>query len=119
MQISISAVASGSFDANEANRYRFAVLSGVDAYTANTAGEITLGVNQDKPRDNEHVGLAVMGLTKITLGASISAGVYLTTNATGFAVEAASGDYVPGVLLTGATSGAVGEMLMSFTGSAA
>lgn len=117
-RFTITRVASGDFNASEENRYRFCILVGRDFHLAGTAGAVVHGVNQQKNLDNDHGQLAVMGMTKITLGESIGPQVFVTTNNSGYAVRSVdSADYIPGVLLTGADSGGVGEMLMTFTGS--
>lgn len=117
-RFTLSRVASGDFNSSEENRYRFCIINARDFHLANTAGQVVHGVNQEKNLDNDHGKLAVMGFTKITLGESIGAQQFVTTNASGYAVRSVdSADYIPGVLYTGADSGGVGEMLMTFTGS--
>lgn len=110
-----SYVASGNLDAGGVSglHYRFVNFSGNDVYYPATSGSVVLGVVQNKPRDNEHASLVTLGHTKIILANSLGGGIPIMTGNSGFAVEAQSGQYVAGYLVTGATSGGIAEMIFS------
>ena len=67
-----------------------------------------IGVLQNNPNSGQHVTIGYAGESKVVAGGSISAGVQFTTNASGRATAAASGDLVVGRALTAA--GANGQI---------
>ena len=103
-------VASGNLDNNQYTFVR--QLGNLDVLTIPTSGAQAIGVLQNKPRDNEHAELVFLGSTKIRVANSLGAGIFVMAAVSGFAVAAASGptNVVLGQLVTGATSGAVGEL---------
>jgi len=108
-QTTISRVASGDLSASQ---FSFVRASGDDVMTYVTSGGLMLGVLQNKPKNNENATIAVAGPTKIMMGTSLGPNVFVTGNTSGFAIRAAgSGSYVAGMLITGAVSGAIGELL--------
>ena len=105
----ISRVASGDLSGSQ---FSFVRASGNDVMSYVTSGGLMLGTLQNKPKNNEHATIAVAGPTKIMMGTSLGPNVFVTGNTSGFAIRAAgSGSYVAGMLITGAVSGAVGELL--------
>src|SRR3990167_1177654 len=105
----ISRVASGDLSTSQ---FSFVRGSGDDVMTYITSGGLMLGVLQNKPKNNEHATIGVAGPTKIMMGQSLGPNVFITGNTSGFAIRAAgSGSYVGGMLITGAVSGAIGELL--------
>ncbi len=115
-QDTVSRVASGDLSA-DVTQYRFLILTGRDVHLAVTTGSIIFGLLQNKPQDNEHAKVAVSGFSKVTLGVSLGVGAFLTTDGSGYAISANSGDYVAGYLTTAAQSGLIGEGFFTFTGS--
>lgn len=108
-----SRVASGNLDGSQ---YCFVrQIGNVDVLTVPTTGGYALGVLQNKPQNNEHAGVAFLGSTKIKLANSLGAGIPIMSAVSGYAVQAASGQVVLGYLMTGASSGGVGELLMSIS----
>jgi len=106
--------ASGDMN-TDALQFRFVVqAAGVneDVYVANTSGSVVLGINVDKQQDNRHVRVAVDGFSKIRLASSLGANIWLTTDGAGYGIQytGQSGTACNGRLITGATSGAPGEM---------
>lgn len=113
-QIRITRVASGNLDVDPSYRFVTQAAGGnKDVFLSATTGSIITGVVQNKPQDNEHATLCVLGDTKIALASSLGAGIYVMAGASGFAVEAQSGQVVGGLLLTSGTSGAVAEMALN------
>lgn len=108
-QITVSRVASGDLSGSQ---FSFVRAIGNDVLSYVTSGGLMLGVLQNKPKNNEHATIGVIGPMKITMGTSLGPNVFVTGNTSGFAIRAAgSGSYVAGMLITGAVSGAVGELL--------
>lgn len=109
-------VASGDMD-TDALQFRFVQqAAGVndDVFIANTSGSpAVIGVNQDKVADNRHVQVAVDGFSKIRVAGSLGAAIWITNDGAGYAIQytGQSGTACHGRLVTGATSGAPGEML--------
>lgn len=68
-----------------------------------------VGVLLNKPNSGEHATLAHRGVTKIKAGAAINVNELVTTNASGKATAATSGDLVAGMALTAA--GAADEVI--------
>ena len=100
-------------------------LAGVnaDVLTISASGvQVPFGILQNKPRDNEFATMVVMGHSKVRLANSLGANIWLMSGQSGWAVQyaAASGGVSTGRLITGATSGALGETLFNptFVGSA-
>lgn len=116
-RVLVTGVASGNLNFADPAGYRFVKKTGKDVHLCAVAGEIAYGVLNSKGLDNEHVSVCVDGFTKICVGASLGADILISTNATGFAANATSGQAVMGRLITGATSGLPAEMQFTFTGS--
>lgn len=97
-----------------ANRVGLAVDAGV---------ETLVGVLQNKPAAAGRAAtVAVLGETKIVAGGSVTVNDLITTNASGRATAATSGDYVMGRALVAATNdGEVIRMILNpfFTGDLA
>lgn len=81
-----------------AARYHVARVSA--AQTCNIASLATddaiVGVIQNKAESGERVTIADGGTTKVVAGAAVTVNALLTTNGSGRAVAASSGDYVIG-----------------------
>ena len=113
-----------SVDLN-ANLYTFVLLASVGAAgklttVVNTGTSPVFGVLQNKPKAGEHGAVTYFGSTKVRLANSLGPNTLIMSAVSGFAVAAASGTAALGQLVTGATSGAVGEMHFfnySLTGS--
>ena len=113
-QLRISKVASGNLDNDPQYRFlSFTAGGNKDVWLNPTTGSAVYGVLQNKPRDNDHAAVAILGSTKVVLASSLGAGIFVMAGANGFATEAQSGQFIGGQLVTGATSGAVAEMVFS------
>ena len=88
-----------------AKQYTFMTInsSGQLATTGNNLDSD--GVLQDKPAAQGRGGTIMVGvgITKITAGAAFAVGDYLSSDAAGKAVKAATGDYILGKALESAT----------------
>ncbi len=71
-----------------------------------------LGVLQNKPKSGEAASVAVMGLSKIRGGGTVTAGAFIAHNSSGMVVDAVSGDVVCGRALETAT--AANEIVTAF-----
>ena len=60
-----------------------------DAAAAFSAGPI--GVLLNKPKSGEHATVAYLGVAKVVTGAAVTAGLMLTTNGSGRAINAVTG----------------------------
>ncbi len=110
-------VASGSLNFADPAQYRFVQLTGRDVHLCSASGQAALGIVQNKPQDNEHATVCHFGHTKVSLGNSLGAGSLIMTDNTGFGIAVASGGATLGRLLTGASSGKLGEMFFTYAGS--
>lgn len=75
---------------------------------AAAASEV-IGVLTSKPNSGEHCSVAWLGKTKVVVGGAITANRFITTQGSGKAAHAASGDLVIGRALT--TGGAEDEKI--------
>lgn len=109
-QFTATFVASGNLDGSQFTFVR--QLAGVnnDVLTIATTGGLMAGTLQNEPRDNEFARLVSIGYTKVRVANSLGAGLLIMAGNSGFAVQAQSGAYVGGHLVTGATSGALAEL---------
>jgi hypothetical protein len=72
-----------------------------------------IGVLQNAPNTNEHASIAFLGRSKVVGGGTVTGGQYVTTNGSGRAVNAASGDLTIGVALqTAVTDGEIISVLL-------
>ena len=108
--------ASGNMN-TDALQFRFVMqAAGVneDVFIANTSGSVCVGVNVDKAADNRFVRVALDGLTKLRLASSLGANIWLTTDGAGYGIQytGQSGAACLARLITGATSGTPGEIIL-------
>ncbi len=88
------------------HQYHLARATG--AGTCNVASEAAggandlIGVLQNKPNTNQAAHIGVQGESKVVAGGSITANVWITTNGSGRAAAAVSGDNVVGLALEAA-----------------
>ena len=94
------------------NQYRFVAVTDADALQVDS-GAIITGVSVNKPNNNQDLTYTSLGHAKIMLANSLGAGVFLMSGATGLGVQASSGQFVGGQLITGADSGSPGEMIVA------
>lgn len=96
-------------------QYRIMRFSGDEACNvasnavSSARNEIPSGVLQNNPASGQAATIAYAGVTKIVAGAAVNARALITTNGSGQAVAAASGDMVVGRCITGCAN--AGEMI--------
>lgn len=101
-----------------AQRYHFVRWSAADTVnmSSHSAAEDYAGILQNKPSAaNRHASVSVEGVSKIYAGGSVTANDFVTTNGSGRATAAASGDMVMGRALQAAS--ADGEIITILQGS--
>ena len=108
-----SFVASGDLSSAQ---YRFVQATGLDVYLGNSG--YAEGVLQNKPQNNEHASVVVMGGTKIVVASSLGPNIFVGCGSGGFAVIASAPalGLCYGRLIQGATSGGIGVMYFSQVG---
>lgn len=97
------------------NQYHImrADAAGITDVASNPGGDgnEVIGVLQNKPNSGQAATIAYLGETKVVAGnATVTVNALLTTNGSGRAVDATSGDFVVGQALE-ATSGGDGEII--------
>ena len=78
-------------------------LCNVASHAAGAAGTL-FGVLQNKPTSGHAATLAYEGESKVVAGGNISANAYITTNGSGRATAASSGNMVAGIALEAAAA---------------
>lgn len=108
-----SFVASGDLSGSQ---YKFMQAAGNDVYISSSG--FAEGVLQNKPQNNEHASVVVMGGTKIMLAASLGPNIFVGCGSGGFAVNGTDTNGLHyGRLIQGATSGGLGVMYFTQTGT--
>ena len=85
----------------------------VASFAGGGADEV-IGVLQNKPNNNEHAAVGFAGVSKVIAGAAVTANRLVTTDGSGQAIHASSGDWILGQALTAA--GAAGESISALLG---
>ena len=80
----------------------------VASFAAGGPDEI-IGVLQNKPNNNEHAAVGFAGVSKVIAGAAVTANRMVTTDGSGQAIHASSGDWLLGMAVTAA--GAASETI--------
>lgn len=101
-----------------AGQYRFVELnSSGQVSVCNGAGELSVGVLQDKPDAAGRAAcVAYRGVSKIVLAATLNPNAKVSTDANGAAVASTSTAHVLGVLVKGGAAGDIGEVLLGCPG---
>lgn len=81
-----------------------------------TAGTLSAGVLQNKPKSGEHATVAVRGRSRCFAGGTITAGAQITNNLSGTAVVVASGDYAIGTSRSAVASGSLFDLEINHSG---
>ncbi len=102
-----------------AKQYYIAKVSGELAVDLCGAGEMPIGVVQNKPILGEAVELAVDGdVCEVIAGTNITAGMVLASDANAKAVAATAGSFVLGVALTSVSAGERVSVFLTLGGKA-
>lgn len=98
-----------------AKRYYIVDVSGDGTVTtASSAGQVVLGVLQNKPESGEAAAVMVSGVSKVVTGTGdLTAGDLVQAAADGTGITAASGDYSIGICLIGASAGENATILVT------
>ena len=102
-QIRISLQAAASLTAHRHHIVRISAANQCNV-ASNAVGQTTIGVLQNHPAANRPAEIAILGETKIVVGAAVTAPDYISTNGSGRAIAALSGTAVIGMALTTATT---------------
>lgn len=108
-RMSFSAKANADLTGKQYHIVRFAGANLVDqaSHAAAAFSVGAVGVLQNKPNSDEAAEVAYFGESKVTAGAAVTAGRMITTNSSGRAINASSGEIIVGRALDAA--GADGE----------
>lgn len=94
-------------------QYKFLRATGAGtvsvASEANGGANDLIGVLQNKPNSGQAATIAVTGETKVVAGGALTVNTWITTNGSGRAAAATSGDNVIGLVLE--TAGADGDVV--------
>lgn len=106
-----SLVANGDLSGNQFNFVKLNASGKV--IVASAAGEGVIGVLQNKPTANQPCEIMVNGISKVKVGAAVTAGAQIMTNASALAITAATaGSAVVGFILE--TAGGANEIVSAF-----
>ena len=119
MNLIASKVADGDLSAKQYMLVKRGTVPEKDVAIASVTGEIVYGVLQNKPADNEHASVVEFGHTKVLLANSYGPGQILMAKSDGFATARTAGLNVVGELISGASSGGIGELFFTMTYSQA
>lgn len=99
-----------------AEQYKLVKVTASNTVEVAGAGELAIGVLQDKPVADQGGNVTVIGLTKVVAGGTIAAGAKVAANATGQAVVAAAGNEVLGIAQEAGVANDVIEILFNQQG---
>lgn len=102
-----------------AKQYFFMTVNSSGQAAVTGDGAAADGVLQNDPAAANRAGsIAVAGVTKISIGATLTAGDEVASDSAGEAVPAATGDIVLGRCIEGGANGVIGSMLFQPRGPA-
>ena len=94
-------------------QYKCVSLDSSGRIIQSTATSLTIGVLQTKPTNGQFGSVAFMGVSKMALGGTVTAGARMHSNASGLGVAATTaGNAVIGIALEGGASGDVIPVLL-------
>ena len=100
------------------NQYCFVKLDTSGQIVISTDGANAIGVLQDKPGAGEPGSVCgVSDITKVQCGGSFSAGDLVSSDSSGKAISAGTGDYIMGQALTAGSSSTLATILFQPRGS--
>lgn len=92
------------------HQYKFVTIASDGQIDPTGAGLAADGVLQDDPAAAGRAGLVMtLGTTKVVAGAAVTRGAKVTSDSTGRAVTATTGNFICGRAIT--TAGAAGELM--------
>ena len=102
-----------------ADQYKIVELGASGVTVCNTAGEQGYGVLQNNPTSGSAAEVAIGGIAKVKLGATLAAGAKFTTSNAGLAVAPTAGQFVLGQIVEGGASGEIGSAKLDANGASA
>lgn len=103
---SFSAIADNDFRSTAFGAFVFVSMSAEGRFELATSAVsgTNLGILTTDPRTNDHGTVVLSGIQKVIAGGAITAGAFVTTNASGRAAAYGSGDIIMGQALTAAAA---------------
>lgn len=101
------------------DQYKLVKISGATVVLTDIAGEAAIGVLQNDPVSGDAAGVAIGGVTKIQLGATLAAGAKFSASAAGLAIAPTTGYQILGTIVEGGVSGEVGSAVFDTDGVSA
>jgi hypothetical protein len=93
----------GALSPNGGKQYYFVDITGEHKAGLTGAGEVAIGVLQNKPQhEGDAATVAIFGVTLVVAGELLTAGMSVASDADGKAVESGNGDSVLGRVVIGA-----------------
>lgn len=108
-----------SFEASvdlSAAQFTFVSLNSEQQLAVPSLGALAIPLN-DTPKAGQYGTVMLLGLAKVTAGASITAFEPVTTNAEGLAIPAVTGDAINGIALEAAADGDIFQIFVTPSGS--
>jgi hypothetical protein len=90
-----------------ASQFRFVDVNNAGKAVVPSLGGPVVGVRNNKPRANEEATVVGTGISIVEAGAAITVGAYVTTDATGRVITAATGHQIHGRALETASGAGV------------
>jgi hypothetical protein len=102
-----------------AKQFFFVKVSAKDTVVKCGAGELAMGVLQDKPASGEWGNVAVSGIVMVSANGSFDAGDFVASDSGGEAVEAATTAHILGIAMAAGADGAIVPILLKSAGKLA
>lgn len=96
-----------------AKQYTAVKLTTGGVVSATVAGEATVGLLQNLPKLGDPAKVGFSGVSKGKAGGTIAIGAYVSTNATGLLVAAATGNKIIGTALSAAVTNDIIPVLLA------
>lgn len=88
-------------------QFRFVKVNSTGKAQQTVAGELAVGVRQNTPNTDEGTTVVLSGISIVEAGGPLTAGDLVTSDATGRAVEATTGNIINGQALEDATGAGI------------
>lgn len=103
-----------------ANQFHFVTMDSDGQLSVSTDGAASIGVLLNDPAAAGRAAeVCIGGLTRVEAGATVAAGAFVASNATGEAITAATGDNILGTAVTGGADGEVISIIFQPRGGTA
>lgn len=108
LPLSVGFIPAGA-DLSSSQFYGVKINASGQAVLCDTLGEVCTGVLTNDPGSGEAAGITIGGAQKVVSGAAVAAGAFVTVNASGKFITAASGHNIAGIAQS--ASAADGELI--------